>query len=475
MNFSYFQDDVLSALRGQFSPEQFGARLFMSHEDMSTPENFLVWFHERFHYLQSIFTPYGHLKWGAYQTATSDIISAWIDLTDRLKCSKKIPIADYIEDGSPESLKISGNVWFSNVVYHLYSAIEQDATNVDLVNILPFLNQDNICPEIELNGQKYRFRGLDVFESYAKFEESIMAELILGKPLSESIDPSKLKPEYYTALYYFISQVGVERLKEFPVACELALATPHIPSLTELKKFKDNAPNWRFIRIIDVLKTSLNLPSLDYNDDKSFYAYSNAVLAKCGYSTLNGIWNSAETYVLQADLSMAQEMKSAIDYKKTHPWMLSYPMCKPEFFSAEFNRFVPYYTITEDEVMYNIENVSPSEIIFENNYQAIAAQISGRVSLYCYDRHKMMCGDAYMGTAMCPHYRSGECNGYIDKDSLLPELKLDVSGNVEQGCFLEMVLNLIGTSIKNIDVGLIRPLHYNQLLTALRAVHGEKI
>ena len=80
-----------------------------------------------------------------------------------------------------------------------------------------------------------------------------------------------------------------------------------------------------------------------------------------------------------------------------------------------------------------------------------------------------------MGTAMCPHYRSGECNGYIDKDSLLPELKLDVSGNVEQGCFLEMVLNLIGTSIKNIDVGLIRPLHYNQLLTALRAVHGEKI
>ena len=63
MNFSYFQDDVLSALRGQFFSEQFGTRLFMFHEDISTPENFLVWFHERFHYLQSIFTPYGHLKW----------------------------------------------------------------------------------------------------------------------------------------------------------------------------------------------------------------------------------------------------------------------------------------------------------------------------------------------------------------------------------------------------------------------------
>ena len=125
--------------------------------------------------------------------------------------------------------------------------------------------------------------------------------------------------------------------------------------------------------------------------------------------------------------------------------------------------------------MYNIENVSLLEIMFENNYQAIAAQISGRVSNYCCDRHKMMCGDAYMRTEICPQYRSGECNGYIDKDSLLPEIKLDESGNVEQGCFLEMILNSMGTSIKNIDIGLIRPLHYNQLLSVIKAVHGEEI
>ena len=46
-------------------------------------------------------------------------------------------------------------------------------------------------------GEKYRFKGIDVFESFAKFEESIMAELILGKSLDESIDPSILNPEYY--------------------------------------------------------------------------------------------------------------------------------------------------------------------------------------------------------------------------------------------------------------------------------------
>ena len=54
MNLSSFQSDILSALRGQFSPEQFGARLFMFHEDIATLENYLVWFHERFHYLQSL-------------------------------------------------------------------------------------------------------------------------------------------------------------------------------------------------------------------------------------------------------------------------------------------------------------------------------------------------------------------------------------------------------------------------------------
>ena len=38
----------------------------MFHEDIQTPENFLVWFHERFHYLQSNFyTHMEHLKVGS--------------------------------------------------------------------------------------------------------------------------------------------------------------------------------------------------------------------------------------------------------------------------------------------------------------------------------------------------------------------------------------------------------------------------
>jgi len=35
--------------------------------------------------------------------------------------------------------------------------------------------------------KKYRFRGLDGFESYAKFEETMMAELVTGRTLDAFI------------------------------------------------------------------------------------------------------------------------------------------------------------------------------------------------------------------------------------------------------------------------------------------------
>ena len=49
MNTKLFTD-ALSALLGQFTPGNLGSRLFMERSELETPENFLVWFHERFHY-----------------------------------------------------------------------------------------------------------------------------------------------------------------------------------------------------------------------------------------------------------------------------------------------------------------------------------------------------------------------------------------------------------------------------------------
>lgn len=58
----------LNAIRGQFSPDHFSALLNMYESE-------IVWFHERFHYLQNIFTPpYGHLKWGCFRSYTTDVL-----------------------------------------------------------------------------------------------------------------------------------------------------------------------------------------------------------------------------------------------------------------------------------------------------------------------------------------------------------------------------------------------------------------
>ena len=53
MNTKLFTD-ALSALLGQFTPGNLGSRLFMERSELETPENFLVWFHERFHYFDGV-------------------------------------------------------------------------------------------------------------------------------------------------------------------------------------------------------------------------------------------------------------------------------------------------------------------------------------------------------------------------------------------------------------------------------------
>ena len=75
------------------------------------------------------------------------------------------------------------------------------------------------------------------------------------------INPNKLNPEYYSALYYFIETLGPERLVEFPIVCELALATAHIPLPSSIENFQKYAPNWRFIKLVEklILKSSKTL------------------------------------------------------------------------------------------------------------------------------------------------------------------------------------------------------------------------
>ena len=338
MNTKLFTD-ALSALLGQFTPGNLGSRLFMERSELETPENFLVWFHERFHYLQVVFTPYGHLKWASYRTSTADIVEAWANLSLMLNQPRKLPIKEYLLNDTPESVKLAYNIWIHDLKNDIYKIVEQGVTSYGNMSLFAGLTYETCCPKVMLHGQEHRMRGIDILESFAKFEEAMLGEIITGKTLDDLIDPNKLNPEYYSALYYFLETLGPERLIEFPIVCELALATAHIPSPSSVENFQKYAPNWRFIKLVEKLKSIENLPAIDYNDNTSYFDYANTVLLACGFETLEEAWVAAEEYAEMSDLTMAEEMKAAIEYKKKHPWMLSYPMCnEDDFFYAEFNR-----------------------------------------------------------------------------------------------------------------------------------------
>ena len=59
-------ENIYKSIRGSFTPEQFG--VFLNMDSSEVDDNYLVAFHETFHYWQSVFTPYGHMKWACDRT-----------------------------------------------------------------------------------------------------------------------------------------------------------------------------------------------------------------------------------------------------------------------------------------------------------------------------------------------------------------------------------------------------------------------
>ena len=183
MNYRHVEN-ALKTIRGQFYPDQFSSQLYMDSD--SIPQNYLVYFHERFHYLQNIFTPYGHLKWGCYRSFTAEIIDAWIGLTEKYKKKKKIPAFSYIEDEDLEGLKILGSIFLQDMALQFSSITESDALSEELLQRNE-IQREGLVPSIVVSGKEFILNGIDIIESFAKFEEAVLAYLVEDKPLSETI------------------------------------------------------------------------------------------------------------------------------------------------------------------------------------------------------------------------------------------------------------------------------------------------
>lgn len=458
-------ENVLNTVKGQFFPEQFSAQLFMNLEDLS--DNYLIYFHERFHYLQNIFTPYGHVKWGCYRTYTAEIVNIWLH---NFNANKKIPAANYLDTDNFEYLKPLSEIFLQNMALQFSTITESNNISEELLKGNK-INKDDLTPIIQTQQGDYSLNGMDIIESHAKFEEALLAYFIENKPLNDTINPERLPSRYYIALQYFMENLSADRILEFPIVCELSLATSHLPLLNDINSLKKNLPSWRFVKIIDYLKENPDVRFKEISDD-NFWNFTSKILNNCDFESWDELWRPAEEYAKNTDLTMAIEMLEAIKFKKTNPLALSFPFL---FLTNEgFNRFHPLFTITGDSIFYNIDHISGSEMIFENHFQALSNQICGEISRRCIYPDMLQCGYSYFGLNECQYQKSGLCDGHINQNSTLPNLKVDDYGNIIEGCDFEAFLNIIGTSFKNITIGNIdKKISMNDLSNAIKKLKNS--
>lgn len=415
-------------------------------------DNYLVAFHETFHHWQSVFTTYGHLKWGCDRSYTEEVINLWLAATENEKTHRKVPAASLIPSADIRKVSCVSQMLVQDIARQLVSLTERAADYSYLKHVLP-INIDDITPIINLNGAPYHLNGIDILESFAKFQEAILGYIVEGKPISETIDKRRLRPEYYSALNYFIERVGYSRILEFPIICELALTVNHLCMISSDHNWKSNHPAWRYIKLIDIIADYQEYEYLEHGDIKDRYAaYVEMTLLRCGFASVDECWESAKEYATQTDLNIPRDMLRAIEFKRKYPWILAFPLIDNEVFQ-KLIEFHPYYYIMSNETAYAVSSDSlGNEVIFENHYQAFAHQLCGHISQRCIDCGRIQCGFSYYGLSGCQYQVNGTCDGHVDRNSELPKLLLDADGNIIEGCLFEAFLSLMGVRVSDLEI-----------------------
>lgn len=442
-------ETCLNTIKGAYTPEQFG--VFLNMYSFETTDNYQVVFHENYHYWQSVFTPFGQSKWMVARNTSTSILELWKEATNQDPTSRVIPITAMIPCKTMKQLGAIAKIHMQIFAQQVCNVAERATGNRDLEEIT-HVSVDELCPEIQVDGNKYKLNGIDIIEGYAKFQEAILVNIIESKPFEEIIDPAVLKPEYYMALFYFISRVGTDRIHEFPAVCEMALMGSSMCIIDNHKYWENQYPAWRFVKIIDVISKYNPSEYLGSNLEKDYIHYLEHTLKTCGYVSHEDCWEETISYISKEKTTITSDISNAIEFKLKYPWVLSYPFYNLDLM-IEMKRFHPYYYIMSNESRYTVDSFEAyNEVTLENHYQAFAHQICGYPSARCTDYRKIQCGFSYYGIQECKYQLDGTCDGHIDKDSILPIAKLDDEENIVDGCMFELFLKLMDISIKDLNI-----------------------
>ena len=441
-------EEQYKSIKGSFSTEQFG--VFLNMYSFEVADNYLVAFHEDYHHWQSIFTPVGHLRWGANRTSSTRIIEAWLTATANNPTERKIPAASILPTTDTNAITCVSHIWTQYMARCISNLIVRNNNNPYIRKM--FSQTGSLSPSITVKGYVHELNGIDIFEGLAKFQEAVLAYIAEEKTFQETINTERLSPEYYIALQYFVEKVGSDRIMEFPTACELALCACDF-CMPGQPNWKQNHPAWRFVEIVDAM---INLDGSQYlhedNITRQYVVYANKILDACGFVNWSNIWNTAKAYASQENTELTRDMQRAIEFKQQYPWILAYPFVDVNAFH-NMTDFRPYYYNTTDGSGYVVKSEDQgNEVILENQYQALANQICGIMSERCIDRGKIQCGYSYYGIRRCPYLLDDTCDGHVDRNSNLPGIEMDTHGNIVNGCAFDVFLSLMGVRVKDLSV-----------------------
>lgn len=441
-------EEQYKSVKGSFSPEQFG--VFLNMYSFEVADNYLVAFHEDYHYWQSIFTPVGHLRWGANRTISTEIIEAWLKATKNTPTERRIPAASIFPTTDANTITYVSNIWTQYMARHVCNLIVRNNHNPYIEKM--FSQIGPLSPSITVKDYVHELNGIDILEGLAKFQEAVLAYIAEEKTFQETINTERLSPEYYIALQYFVEKVGSDRIMEFPAACELALCACDF-CMPGQPNWKNSHPAWRFVKIVDVM---IGLDGSQYlygeNITKHYVTYANKILDVCGFVNWSDIWNTAKVYASKEKTALTGDMLRAIEFKQQYPWVLAYPFVDVNAFHNMAD-FRPYYYNTTDGSGYVVKSDDHgNEVILENQYQALANQICGIMSDRCIDCGRIQCGYSYYGIRRCPYLLDGTCDGHVDRDSNLPGIEMDLHGNIVNGCAFDVFLSLMGVRVKDLTI-----------------------
>jgi hypothetical protein len=453
----------LEASLGSFMPHRMHMRLGGAVGDYS-PETAHVHslatsVHENMHFLQTLMTSYGHMTWDSHRQTTSYLMSEWSRLATAPDGKRRLPLA--------HAAKLSRGHLLGALVTHraILEMIRLDRArswrqepNVSFAEIgLSLAPHPWACnPVITVGGESHTLQGKEIMEGHSKYVETTLLETIVGMSRKDAWDRSTLPPQYHIALDWFVEQCGEERQSEFPFLCDLALQTNWSILPETEAQWRASHPAWRFVTLTDARRLMPGLTLGDPSEWPMRYShFASSLLTAAGFQSLDDVYSERLAVIHRKKelLRLDDLMRAAIEFRIKHPWCGGNPVADPQLWKMLASKFPPPIMEIDGQLRgFGLGSAEANgEVVFELQFQALAAQIFGEFSQTAVREQTIECAFSKYDIPLgCEFQRTATCSGRYDPRKGPPHPAM-IAENTP-GCSFELLLNASGLSSADLDL-----------------------